>query len=287
MNIVLFKIAILLTFVLFLLPRKYQYYFGLVLHLAIIAITSIWIFNVLALSSTLTLPFIPFLGNTLSIIIDPLSAFFMLVINFTVLTGIIYAKGYLQPYYNKKSRAEMGWHFFNFLWLHISMLLVVIVRDGIAFLMIWEVMSLSSFFLVIFETEKKETIKIGINYLIQMHVGIVFLMVAFIVAFVQTNAEFSFDGLSVYFASHNPFWLFILFFVGFGIKAGFIPLHSWLPHAHPAAPSHVSGVMSGVMIKMGIYGILRVLLYIPHDLFNIGLFILIVSLATGLTGISL
>lgn len=287
MNIVLFKIAILLTFVLFLLPRKYQYYFGLVLHLAIIAITSIWIFNVLALSSTLTLPFIPFLGNTLSIIIDPLSAFFMLVINFTVLTGIIYAKGYLQPNYNKKSKAEMGWHFFNFLWLHISMLLVVIVRDGIAFLMIWEVMSLSSFFLVIFETEKKETIKIGINYLIQMHVGIVFLMVAFIVAFVQTNAEFSFDGLSVYFASHNPFWLFILFFVGFGIKAGFIPLHSWLPHAHPAAPSHVSGVMSGVMIKMGIYGILRVLLYIPHDLFNIGLFILIVSLATGLTGISL
>lgn len=287
MNIVLFKIAILLTFVLFMLPKKYQYYFGLALHLAIIAITSIWIFNVLALSSTLTLPFIPFLGNTLSIIIDPLSAFFMLVINFTVLTGIIYAKGYLQPYYNKKSRAEMGWHFFNFLWLHISMLLVVIVRDGIAFLMIWEVMSLSSFFLVIFETEKKETIKIGINYLIQMHVGIVFLMVAFIVAFVQTNAEFSFDGLSVYFASHNPFWLFILFFVGFGIKAGFIPLHSWLPHAHPAAPSHVSGVMSGVMIKMGIYGILRVLLYIPHDLFNIGLFILIVSLATGLTGISL
>ncbi|MDD3525958.1 MAG: hypothetical protein PHX39_03250, partial [Bacteroidales bacterium] len=184
MNIVLFKIAILLTFVLFMLPKKYQYYFGLALHLAIIAITSIWIFNVLALSSTLTLPFIPFLGNTLSIIIDPLSAFFMLVINFTVLTGIIYAKGYLQPYYNKKSKAEMGWHFFNFLWLHISMLLVVIVRDGIAFLMIWEVMSFSSFFLVIFETEKKETIKIGINYLIQMHVGIVFLMVAFIVAFV-------------------------------------------------------------------------------------------------------
>jgi formate hydrogenlyase subunit 3/multisubunit Na+/H+ antiporter MnhD subunit len=287
MNIVLFKIAILLTFVLFLLSRKYQYYFGLALHLAIITISSIWVFNVLALSSTLTLPFIPFLGNTLSIKIDPLSAFFMLVINFTVLTGIIYAKGYLQPYCNKKSKAEMAWHFFNFLWLHISMLLVVIVRDGIAFLMIWEIMSLSSFFLVIFETEKKETIKIGINYLIQMHVGIVFLMIAFIVAYVQTNAEFSFDGLSVYFASHNPFWLFILFFVGFGIKAGFIPLHSWLPHAHPAAPSHVSGVMSGVMIKMGIYGIMRVLLNIPDDLFNIGLFVLIVSLATGLIGISL
>ncbi len=287
MNIVLFKIAIIFTFALFLLPKQYQYYFGLALHLAIIAVSSIWIFNVFAFSSTLTLPFIPFLGNTLSIKIDQLSAFFILIINFTVLTGIIYAKGYLQPYFQKKSKAEMAWHFFNFLWLHISMLLVVVIRDAIAFLMIWEVMSLSSFFLVIFETEKKETIKIGINYLIQMHVGVVFLMVAFIIAWVQTNAEFSFDGLSVYFASHNPFWLFILFFVGFGIKAGFIPLHSWLPHAHPAAPSHVSGVMSGVMIKMGIYGILRVLLYIPHDLFNIGLFILIISLITGLMGISL
>ena len=173
---ILFKIAILLTFVLFVIPKQYQYYFGLTLHLAIIAISSIWIVHVLAFSSALTLPFIPFMGDTLSIKIDQLSAFFMLVINFTVLSGIIYAKGYLQPYFNTKSKAEMGWHFFNFLWLHISMLLVVVIQDTIAFLMIWEIMSLSSFFLVIFESEKKETIKIGINYLIQMHVGVVFLM---------------------------------------------------------------------------------------------------------------
>ncbi len=204
-----------------------------------------------------------------------------------MLTGIIYARGYLQPYIQKRGKTEMAWHFFNFLWLHISMLLVVMIRDAIAFLMIWEIMSMASFFLVIFETEKKETIKIGIKYLIQMHIGVAFLMVAFIFAYVQTDAELSFNGLSVYFAAHNPFWLFLLFFIGFGIKAGFIPLHTWLPHAHPAAPSHVSGVMSGVMIKMGIYGILRVLLYIDHDLFNIGLFILIISLITGLAGISI
>lgn len=287
MDIFLFKVLIIFTFVLFILPKQFYYYFSLILHISFISISSIWTIKALVLSSKLTLSFIPFLGNTLYIEIDQLSAFFMLVINMTVLTGIIYAKGYLQPYFQKKSKTEMAWHFFNFLWLHISMLLVVIIRDTIAFLMIWEIMSLSSFFLVIFETEKKETIKTGINYLIQMHIGVAFLMVAFIFAYVQTNAELSFDGLSVYFASHNPFWLFLLFFVGFGIKAGFIPLHSWLPHAHPAAPSHVSGVMSGVMIKMGIYGILRVLLYIHNDLFNIGLFILIISLTTGLTGISL
>ncbi|MFA6677498.1 MAG: proton-conducting transporter membrane subunit, partial [Bacteroidales bacterium] len=204
-----------------------------------------------------------------------------------MLTGIIYAKGYLQPYFKKKNKTEIAWHFFNFLWLHISMILVVSLRDAIPFLMIWEIMSLSSFFLVIFESEKKETIKIGIKYLIQMHIGIVFIMIGFILAYVKTGAAFSFDGLSIYFASHNPFGLFLLFFIGFGIKAGFIPLHSWLPHAHPAAPSHVSGVMSGVMIKMGIYGILRVLMYIHNDLFNIGLFILIISLTSGIVGVSL
>ncbi len=287
MNIILFKTAIALSIVLFILPKHIQYYFGLFLHFAITTISSIWAVNALISSSKLTLAFIPFLGNTLNIEIDQLSAFFILVVNFTSLTGIIYAKGYLEPYFSKKSKTEIAWHFFNFLWLHISMLLVVMLRDAAAFLIIWEIMSLSSFFLVIFESEKKETIKIGIKYLIQMHIGVVFLMVAFILAYVQTGAAFSFDGLAVYFASHNPFALFLLFFIGFGIKAGFIPLHSWLPHAHPAAPSHVSGVMSGVMIKMGIYGILRVLMYIDHDLFNIGLFILVISIITGLVGISL
>ncbi len=287
MLIVLFKIAVLLSFILFFTPKNIQYYVGLFLHTAIILITSSWAVNSLITASKLSIAFMPFLGKTLYIEIDQLSAFFILVVNFTSLTGIIYAKGYLQPYFNKKSKIEIAWHFFNFLWLHISMLLVVMLRDALAFLVIWEIMSISSFFLVIFESEKSETIKIGIKYLIQMHIGVVFLMVAFIWAYAQTGAEFSFDGLSVYFASHNPFWLFLLFFIGFGIKAGFIPLHSWLPHAHPAAPSHVSGVMSGVMIKMGIYGILRVLMYIHHDLFYIGIFILVISLVSGLIGVSL
>lgn len=287
MSIFLFKIAIIFTLALFFLPKQFQYYYNLLLHLVIIAVSGIWAVKSLLISSGLTLPFIPFMGDILSIEIDQLSAFFILVINLTVFTGIIYAKGYLQPYLHKKSKTEMAWHFFNFIWLHISMLLVVSIRDALPFLMIWEIMSMSSFFLVIFETEKQETIKIGIKYLIQMHIGVVFLMIAFIIAYVNTGAELSFDGLSVYFALHNPFGLFLLFFIGFGIKAGFIPLHSWLPHAHPAAPSHVSAVMSGVMIKMGIYGILRVLMYIHHDLFSIGLFILIMSLISGITGVSL
>jgi formate hydrogenlyase subunit 3/multisubunit Na+/H+ antiporter MnhD subunit len=288
MNIVLFKLAIVLTFALFIVPKQAQYYFSLCLHFAVLSLSSIWAIQELFIfTEPLKLALMPLMGQTLNIEIDQLSAFFILVVNFTTLTGIIYAKGYLKPYFDKKSKTEFALHYFNFLWLHISMLLVVMLRDALAFLVIWEIMSLSSFFLVIFESEKKETLKIGIKYLIQMHIGVVFLMLAFIWAYAQTGAEFSFDGLSVYFQTHNPFYLFILFFIGFGIKAGFIPLHSWLPHAHPAAPSHVSGVMSGVMIKMGIYGILRVLTYIHHDLFYIGLFILIISLISGLIGVSL
>ncbi|OIO99634.1 MAG: hypothetical protein AUJ98_10620 [Bacteroidetes bacterium CG2_30_33_31] len=288
MEIIIFKLAIILSILIFLISRLYQIYWVYLVQIIIIAVSSLWAIQCLFISdSSFEIPLMTFMGSPLLIVIDKLSAFFILVINFTMMTGSIYAKGYLKPYLENKSKLEMAFHLFNLLWLHISMLFVVMFRDALSFLIIWEIMSLSSFFLVIFENDKKETIKIGIKYLIQMHIGVVFILLAFIIAAVQSGSEFSFDGLSVYFASHNPFFIFLLFFMGFGIKAGFIPLHSWLPHAHPAAPSHVSGIMSGVMIKLGIYGILRVLTYIHHDLFYIGLFILVISLISGLIGVSM
>jgi hydrogenase-4 component B len=95
----------------------------------------------------------------------------------------------------------------------------------------------------------------------------------------------SFDALPAYFSSHSNIGLFLLFFSGFAVKAGFMPFHTWLPEAHPAAPSHVSAVMSGVMIKMGIYGIFRVLTSIQSDWYTIGLVLLIISAVTGILGI--
>jgi len=288
MDTLLFQTAILLTFALFAIPKHFQYYWGLLLHTSIIIISSFWAIQSLFINSeALKIAFMPFMGNTLYIEIDKLSAFFILVVNFTVLTGFIYAKGYLRPYLEKKNKIEMALHFFSFLWLQLSMLLVLMFRDALAFLIVWELMALSSFLLVIFESEKKETIRIGIQYLIQMHIGLIFILLAFIGAYIGSGGAFSFEGLTEYFYTHNPFGVFFLFFVGFGIKAGFIPLHSWLPHAHPAAPSHVSGVMSGVMIKMGIYGILRVLTYIHHELLYIGLLILAISLISGILGVML
>jgi len=288
MNSILFQIFILISFGLFIIPKKYLYYFSFFLHIAIISITSFWAINCFTSNiSLLKIDFIPFMGNWLKIEIDKLSAFFILVINLTVLGGIIYAKEYLKPYFNTKNRIELSFHFFNFLWLHISMLLITMFRDALSFIIIWEIMSLSSFFLVIFDSEKENTIKIGIKYLIQMHIGVIFIILGFMISYIGTGADLNFDSLSEYFSQYDPFLLFLIFFIGFGIKAGFIPLHSWLPHAHPAAPSHVSGVMSGVMIKMGIYGILRIITYLDHNVFYIGLFILIISIISGLLGVKM
>jgi len=164
------------------------------------------------------------------------------------------------------------------------MILVVMIRDGISFLIAWEIMALSSFLLVIFDAEDRNIMKTGISYLIQMHIGMFFILIAFLIVDRETG-QMSFDALKLYFSGHSNVLIFILFFIGFGIKAGFIPMHTWLPQAHPAAPSHVSGVMSGVMIKMGIYGILRVLIPVQNDLLLIGVIILVISVISGVLGV--
>jgi hydrogenase-4 component B len=286
MDLIVFQILFALTIFVFLLPKRYMPYFGLLIQLVLIGITGYWSIDVLINETAFEHELlINFWGSPIKVEVDSLSAFFILVLNVNLLTGAIYSIGYLKPYRYKKNHVEFGIHYFSLVWLHISMLLVCMLRDGLTFLVAWEVMSVFTFLLVIFESEKGETIKAGINFLLQMHVGLVLIMAGFIIAYAHTGAEFSFDGLSVYFERFHPLPLFLVFFAGFGIKAGFIPLHTWLPHAHPAAPSHISAVMSGVIIKMGIYGILRVLMYIHTDLFAIGIFILIVSVISGILGV--
>jgi len=286
MNIALFFVVLILSFALFPVPKVLKHTTALIVLAAGVAISSVWSIEALSgLSSELRLEgMIPLTGKPVIFAVDGLSAFFILVVNLTLLIGLLYAKGYLKQYYGSKNSLSFSLHYFSYLWLYFSMILVLIARDGLSFLIVWEIMALSSFMLVIFDAEEKSIMKTGVSYLIQMHVGMFFLMFAFLISANETGSM-SFDSLGVFFSGHSNILLFILFFIGFGIKAGFIPLHSWLPRAHPAAPSHVSGVMSGVMIKMGIYGILRVLLYIRHDLLQIGILILIVSLVSGLLGV--
>ena len=221
------------------------------------------------------------------IIIDSLSAWFILIINFTIITGALYGFNYMKKYSEMKN--EITLHCIAFLLVHFALLGICSVQNGFIFLLLWELMALSAFILVIFEHEKPETIKAGFNYLVQSHFSIVFIMLGFIYVAFKTGS-YGFDAI-VDFSSHQSVLagtaLFLCFFIGFAIKSGFVPFHTWLPYAHPAAPSHVSGIMSGVLIKIGIYGILRMLLLIKTDYTTIGYIILFISLFTGIYGVML
>lgn len=216
------------------------------------------------------------------VMIDSLSAWFIMIINFTSVTGILYGSGYMKPY--NDSEVKLSLHWILYILFHLSMVWVCLLQNGFAFLIAWEIMSLTSMLLVIFDHNNSKTIKAGINYMVQMHLSIVFLTIGFVWVYFVTGS-FGFEAIQEFFLMQNNIWLFLIFFAGFGFKAGFIPLHSWLPHAHPAAPSHVSGVMSGVIVKMGIYGMIRMISYLHADFELLGEIVITVSVLTGLYGI--
>ena len=241
--------------------------------------------NVLLNKNILSFKF--FLNDLFGLIsfkIDALSAFFILVISVMSILAVFYSNEYLKPYLEKGKNINNNMFFLTM--MIAAMLLVVTCQNALFFLISWEIMSLSSFFLVIFEHEKKEVIKAGIKYLVFMHVSVVFIIIAFALSCINAN---SLDFVSISNSFNNKLNIanivFVLSFIGFGIKAGYVPFHNWLPDAHPAAPSHVSAVMSGVMIKTGIYGILRMLTLLPNVDKGLAYFVLIIAVISGLYGV--
>ena len=230
-----------------------------------------------------TFNFNPVFG-AVNFVIDPLSAFFIAVITIMSITSVIYAKGYLKPYIEKNKK--IGAHMIFMIALIFSMIAVVTCQNALMFLICWEIMSLSSFFLVIFENEKKDVLKAGIKYLVFMHISVLFIIIAFALCAIKSGS-LDFSSFSLILKSNQKLAniVFILAFIGFGTKAGFVPFHNWLPDAHPAAPSHVSAVMSGVMIKTGIYGILRMLVLIGFPSKTAGFIVLSLSVLSALYGV--
>jgi hydrogenase-4 component B len=199
-----------------------------------------------------TIPFLAF-----SVRLDALAAFFVLTISVTSLATSIYALGYVTEFYGQVSVGALGALFNAFL---LSMSLVVMADNGFFFLIVWEVMSLVSYFLVVTEHEKAEVRYAGFFYLIMTHVGTAFIILTFVIFF-QEAGSFSFEAfrhLDQPLPEGMRTLVFLMALIGFGTKAGIIPLHVWLPYAHPAAPSHISALMSGVMIKTAIYALVRV-----------------------------
>lgn len=217
---------------------------------------------------------------------DYLAAWFIALISFTFLTGTFYGIKYLEKYRDEVTKLKV--HAISFVIIYTALVDLCFIQNSMLFLVTWEIMTLGAFMVVIFEWENKDTLKAGLNFLIQSHIGILLLTFGFLWVKIKTGS-YDFSAITS-FTEINPalgISLFIIFFMGFAIKAGFVPFHTWLPHAHPAAPSHISGVMSGVIIKIGIFGILRMITFINTDYTVIGYFVLTISLITGVYGVML
>lgn len=220
---------------------------------------------------------------SLSIDIDSLSAFFLAVTFLISGLAAIYGKGYLE--HHGAHGVGMSWFLYSM--LVAGMALVISAANGVLFIIAWEIMTVSSFFLVTSDDEDEQVRKAGLLYLVASHVGVSLLFIMFWILTAKTGGSMDFDSFqrAVDLSPSMKGVLFLLAVAGFGVKAGFMPLHIWLPEAHPAAPSHVSALMSGVMIKTGIYGLLRVMTFLGQPPIWWGCVLITIGLVSGVLGV--
>ena len=214
--------------------------------------------------------------------LDSLSAFFLMVIGGASAGVSAFAAGY----FRKGEGTPPGLLCLEYHVFLASMALVVLADDAYAFLVLWETMALSSFFLVIANHRIPEIRRAGYLYLLVAHIGAIGILLCFGVLQANTG-DYTFANMRA--QALTPFWgsvAFLLAVFGFGAKAGILPLHVWLPEAHPAAPSPVSALMSGVMLKTAIYGVLRVIFDLLHmQIWWWGAVLLALGLLTALFGV--
>src|SRR5262245_54419899 len=224
-------------------------------------------------------------GGKIAAGLDPLSAFFLVPVFVLGMFAALYGRHYMMHYAGSRWLGP-PWIAFDFLIASLAM--VLLARDALSFLFSWELMSLSAYTLVAFEHEIESTRRAGWVYLIASHIAMAILFITFLLLGRQAGSlEFA---SIVEMKTPDPGIAGLVFFLavlGFGIKAGFVPMHVWLPEAHAAAPSHVSAVMSGVLIKMGIYGILRTVVLLHATAAWWGSLLMIIGIFGGIFGISI
>lgn len=211
---------------------------------------------------------------------DTLSLIFVALILLGVLPNLFYSFGYL-PHIERKVHYKL--HYFAFI---ISMLGVVVAGNALVFLFFWELMSLTSWQLILTESKDKETIKAARFYFLMTHFGFLFLLLFFLIV-TDGNFDANFANMkSIAAAFEYPTLLFFMLIFGFLSKAGAVPFHVWLPYAHPAAPSPVSAMMSGVMLKVAIYGFARFLFdVLPQWQLEWGIVVLVIGSISSIVGV--
>lgn len=192
--------------------------------------------------------------------IDPLSAIFVLAVAMLGATNAVFGNAYMRAGHSPRVVRQAN---ATYAALVASLLVVVTAQSTVLFLCAWEAMAISSFLLIITDHEQAQVRRAGLLYIVVTHTATLLLFVMFAVM-AHGSADWSFASLAALAgtAPGSTVTVLTLALVAFGVKAGFVPLHFWLPPAHAAAPSHVSALMSGVVIKTGIYGILRILLLV-------------------------
>ena len=218
--------------------------------------------------------------------LDALSGFFFGIVGVLVLAISLYAPGYLREFTHpghKQPLSVLG--LFTGLFI-LGMLLVLLADDAFVFMVSWELMSVSSYFLVAYQHQYAANRRAAFLYLLMAHVGALAILLGFGVL-AGFSGGYTFEAMRT--ANLSATWASIAFalaFFGFGMKAGIVPLHAWLPEAHPAAPSHISALMSGVMLKVAIYGFLRFVYYLLDNFYwPWGLVLLVLGTVTALTGV--
>jgi hydrogenase-4 component B len=231
-----------------------------------------------ALTSTWTLPF-----GRFAVAVDGLSPVFLIPMFLISAAGSIYGLSYWsQPRHPSNGRKlRLCWGLMT-----AGMIMVILARDGIVFLMSWEVMAIAAFFLVTTEDTKSNACKAGWIYLMSTHVGTLSLFAFFALLKYATGSFDLWPPVAGAISPKLASALFVVGCVGFGLKAGIMPLHIWLPGAHANAPSHVSAIMSGVLLKAGVYGLVRIAALFPHPPVWWGGSLLVAGTLSGLLGIA-
>ncbi|MCC6625610.1 MAG: hydrogenase [Deltaproteobacteria bacterium] len=211
-----------------------------------------------AIAADWSLPF-----GRFAVEVDTASAIFLLPIAVVPVLGIVYGHGYIDADHARWSPAATVRLRLFYGLIAGAMVMLVIARDSILFLLAWEVMALASFFLITADDRDPAARGAGWIYLVATHVGTLALF-AFFALLASARGDTSLSPSPDALAPGDVAALFALGLVGFGLKAGLMPLHVWLPPAHAAAPSHVSAVLSGVVTKMGVYGLVRTLIVLPE-----------------------
>ncbi|MBI2135588.1 hydrogenase membrane subunit [Candidatus Woesearchaeota archaeon] len=223
----------------------------------------------------------------IGLFIDRLAAFFMFTIAIVGLAVAVYSLSYIEHYEYKTRKNVLTGLMSIFI---LSMALVIASANMASLLFFWEIMALSSFILVCLDYDKKETRKAALFYFAMTQLSTLFLVAAFAIIY---NITGSLEITQMQSLSSGPqitpllsTILFLCIFLGFGIKAGIIPFHKWLPYAHPAAPSNISALMSGLMIKVAIYGLIRFIMFVlPVASLWWGVLILVAGTLSAILGV--